>query len=420
MESVFQSIKSSAEVRPNTIQFQLTPTHVAYANTLRRLCMCHVEMVGFRADIKEDGSTTDVQVLANSTPMTNEMLAHRIGLLPIHVKDPLKWDSESTIFELSKENTTDSFMDITASEFIVKTKTLEGESAPRSASEYFRPHPVTQSTSLLAVLKPLMPGGKPEEIRIRAKATVGTGRDNARFIPTSQCAYEYTRNTNPEAIQAAFIDWAMRTKKVSEATLQQDAAKKDVLFREFKTLDINRCYLKDETGEPYSFDFTIESTGVLDPFYIVRRACEAGVTLCERYTGDSLPDDVTVQVANCELRAIDFFFQKQDHTLGHLIQAWIDANLIGKGAITFAGYDIPHPLRDEMVIRIGVAGENPEATARNALREAMNACRGMFATWRDQWDAATGMTKVIRTQAPTEQIVQPAIRRITRPSQAKK
>ena len=60
--------------------------------------------------------------------------------------------------------------------------------------------------------------------------------------------------------------------------------------------------------------------------------------------------------------------------------------MVGNGEITFAGYDIPHPLRDEMVIRIGVDGhENQETLARKALREAMTACATMFRSWRSEW-----------------------------------
>ncbi len=68
-----------------TYSFTLSPLHVSYANTLRRLILTGVETVAFRADMTSTGSTTDVIVKKNDTPMTNEMLADRIGLLPINV-----------------------------------------------------------------------------------------------------------------------------------------------------------------------------------------------------------------------------------------------------------------------------------------------------------------------------------------------
>lgn len=425
MESVFRNIQRP---RPNTITFQLQPTSVAYANTLRRLCMSYVETVAFRADMNDKGDTTDVQILANSTPMTNEMLAHRVGLLPLHVEDPLSWTdemAENFTFTLDKENQTDEVMDVFASDFRVMERRGE-ETIPIPSNRFFKPHDETHDTCLLAVLKPLMPGGKAEEVRIKAKATMGIGRDNARFIPTSQCAYSYTRDSDPVHQKAVFDDWVIRNKKAKDlVSLETDAPLKEKLVREFNTLEINRCYLKDNSGEPYSFDFTIESAGVLKPEYIVRRACEKGAELCGRYADAALSPDVMVQRVEGRLIGYDFFFQKQDHTLGHLIQAWLDTNMVGNGEITFAGYDIPHPLRDEMVIRIGVSGSDEAATAasaRRALTAAMVACQGMFQAWRDMWASAVAPAGVATAAAATAAAAQtakkPVRRAVLRPGAA--
>jgi DNA-directed RNA polymerase subunit L len=386
MEPVFQNYKDASKVRRNTCAFTLAPTHVAYANTLRRMCMSHVASVGFRADMTEQGTTTDVVVKTNSTPMTNEMLAHRVGLLAIHIQQPETWDSKRYKFVLHKVNTTDQLMDVCAEDFRIIDTTRE-DAVPQPASQFFPPHPVTRSTALIAVLKPQMPGGEPEEIHIEATATVGVGRENARFIPTCQCAYAYTPDTNPDNLKRAFESWLGRVKMIGNPeALEQDLPKKQALLREFNSLERQRCYVKSESGEPYSFDFTVESRGVLPPEYIVMKAIEAGMQMCEKYTGEVLPSDVTVVPYDGNFRAIDFYFQKHDHTFGHMIQAWLDANRVGNGQITFAGYDIPHPLRDEMVLRIGVEGsENAEVMARRVVREAVQACYAMFQLWSQQW-----------------------------------
>ena len=54
-----------------TYAFTLSPIHVTYANTLRRLMLTGVETVAFRSDMTSTGSTTDVVVKRNDTPMTN-------------------------------------------------------------------------------------------------------------------------------------------------------------------------------------------------------------------------------------------------------------------------------------------------------------------------------------------------------------
>ena len=117
------SIQVTNVEKPNylTFKFRMAPTHVSYANTLRRLMLTAVETVSFRADMTAEGTTTDVVVVKNDTPMTNEMLAHRVGLIPLFVKQPLTWKPDSYIFKLSKTGRADEAVDITTADFEVKT-----------------------------------------------------------------------------------------------------------------------------------------------------------------------------------------------------------------------------------------------------------------------------------------------------------
>ena len=221
-------------------------------------------------------------------------------------------------------------------------------------------------------------------------------------------AYSYTRDTDEAHLKAVFDEWLSRTKKIDSASLETDGDKKNSLLKEFKTLEINRCYLKDEKGEPNSFDFTIESAGVLHPKYIVARACEAGAAMCEQFAGENLSTDVTVDHAQGRVNGWDFSFQRQDHTLGNLIQSWLDENLVGT-EISFAGYDVPHPLRDEMLIRIGCE-DGSEATARRALGKAMNACAQMFRSWREQWLTDVVPQAVAVPKKVVRRIIRPALK----------
>jgi DNA-directed RNA polymerase alpha subunit len=94
--SVFQDFEI---VDSKTLKFRLSPASVTYANSIRRAVQTEVSLLGFRADMKEDGSTSDVVVHKNSTPMSNEMLADRVGLLPIAMQGA-SWEKESVLFKL--------------------------------------------------------------------------------------------------------------------------------------------------------------------------------------------------------------------------------------------------------------------------------------------------------------------------------
>ena len=83
----------------------------------------------------------------------------------------------------------------------------------------------------------------------------------------------------------------------------------------------------------------------------------------------------------------DFIVQGHDHTFGNMIQTWlVDNHVEGESLprLTFAGYKIPHPLKDEMLLRIGVEDGN-ELTARAAIAEAAKGCKGMFEEWLRLW-----------------------------------
>jgi DNA-directed RNA polymerase alpha subunit len=195
-----------------TYTFTLSPSHVTYANTLRRLILTGVETVGFRADMTSTGTTTDVVVKRNDTPMTNEMFAHRIGLLPIHIQDPLKWNPDRYIFKLNVSSDKDSIRYVKASDFEVREAiATEDEPVLVPTDKFFPPNPITGDTCLIATLQP---GSGPTQqvIEVVAKATIGTGRENARFMPVSQCSYEYTRDNDEERIEELFNKWIIHTK----------------------------------------------------------------------------------------------------------------------------------------------------------------------------------------------------------------
>lgn len=397
-----------------TIEFQLAPVKVEYANVLRRAILTEVESVAFRADIMTDGSTADVEVLKNSTPMSNEMLAHRIGLLPIHIANPLEWNPDEYTFELNVSNTSPDPLDVKAADIqVLKQRGPEEDPLPVPSTEFFHLNPVSQDTALIAVLKGRVGTQEPEVLHFKAKATVGIGRENARFIPVSQCSYKYTIDKDTERQKEFFEKWLTNHKKVAPADLESNPTRKGELQREFATMEIQRCFLVDEAGEPFSFDFTVDSVGVQNPVSIVARAIQALQEKCMKYstldTGD-LPETVRIGPADARMKGYDFLFGSEDHTLGTLFQTWMDINLIGTGTgtqITFVGYKVPHPLKDEMLLRVGVE-DGKELTARQAVAEAARGCLAMFKSWENSWAALGGSAAAAKPSTTMREALQKA------------
>ena len=378
----FENIRSEGS---NTLKFQLVNTNVTYANTLRRTILSEVPSVGFRAEILKNGTTSDVVVTRNTTAMSNEMFAHRVGLILVHA-NPHTWDPEKYVFELNVENNTDKCLDVWVSDIVVSER-RDDEFVKVPNTTFFHPDPITHDTCLLAVLKPKVGNAPPEAIAFKAKATVGIGRENVRFTPTSQCSYSYTPDEDPENIKAIFTSWLDRHKKISYIELENDSERKKLYEREFNTMEIARCYKKNSKGEANSFDFTIETAGAFKPIDIVIEALKALEKKCYAYTSvdKELPENVKIQSTKKEAQGFDIYFQNEDHTLGNLFTTWMDEHYLDPSGlneelITYCGYCIPHPLRDEMLMTIFAKSD---LVCRKALVAAATATTRMFGAWRE-------------------------------------
>ena len=383
----------------NTMTFQIRDTEVAYVNTLRRTILTGVETLAFNSKMNETGATSDVKILTNTTPMTNEMLADRIGLIPIHVNAETwsaeGWDKDLFEFRLSMENNTNNTMPVKAEHIEVFKKGMADEGYVRYApgnKEFFHPDPVTGDTCLIAVLKAKQPNQAPQKIEFVARATVGIGQQHIRWCPVSQCSYSYTIDTDAGRQQQFFERWLENNKKLSMQALNDDPQKKEAMIREFQTMEVQRCYKINETGEPSSFDFVVESIATLPIFQIIEKALYNIEKKCARYSGE-LPNDVRVVPADARMKGFDFYFPNEDHTLGNLFQSYMEANQMDT-EITYVGYKVPHPLRAEMVLRVGVdfptdkARDGKQIVARAAISRAAAGCALLFRQWREDWVAA--------------------------------
>ena len=426
-ESHFINFKKVTQVDGTQLcTFTLQNTSVTYANTIRRLVLTGVESVAFRSNMNSMGTSTDVSILKNSTSMTNEMLADRIGLLPI------RWNSEKFgapsdyMFHLHVKNTSSSTLDVTSSDITAVHKIgKDGEekTLPKDDMTFF------EKDILLAVLKPMRANHEPQEIAFTAKASIGIGKEHARFIPVSQCSYRYTRDTDPQKQQELMIKWAKSMNKITAEQAEKFAdvpkEKQDLLRKEYETMEIDRCYLVDaKTGEANSFDFTVETLNTVDAVQIITEALKKARELCERYTNltQQMPMNMKPPTsAPNRLEGFDYTFTVPDrhvdsntsaervlsehiidllscdHTLGNLLQTYIDEKLFGQNNLTYVGYNVPHPLREEMVIRLGIDG-GVENDGRKTIQDAASGCSSMFTQWLDEWQKMTG-TRVEKVAA---------------------
>lgn len=364
-------------------------SNVTLANTIRREIISSTPSVAFRTEPTE---TSDMTITVNTTPLVNEIISHRIGMIPI-VADPSTFDADRYEFVLDVENTTKDMMDVTAANFKVYMKNPDNPleaSVEVPTAQFFPPDPITGDTALITRLRPQWNRSAPnEKILLKAKASVSTGHENIRWSPVSQCSYEYTRDTNEMHMEDVFTIWLLNTKKIAKVTdIPED--KLVELKREFNTMESQRCYLTNERGDPNDFTFYVESVGTQPIPFIVSNALLACEALVRKYEDmdATLPKNVVVRQGDARFPCVDIVFTDESHTLGNLLETYLVENHIDgedQPRITYAGYKVPHPLRPEMFVRIGVEtdGGDTEQEQRIARLAVATVCRRLRDEFRN-------------------------------------
>ena len=369
--------------------FRFTNSNVTMANTLRRAILTMTPSVGFRTEPYEN---SDVQISVNTTPLVNEMIAHRVGMIPICITDLETFNPALYEFHLDVKNDGKEVLDVRASDFKVFMKNPENPldmPTQLKTEDYFPPDPITGDTVLITRLRPQWnPTAPKEQLTLKAKASISTGAENIRYSPVSQASYEYTRDPTPEHIDLVFKNWLSANKKIDDpAAAQPDVL--DTYRREFNTMEIQRCYLKDERGNPYDFTFFIESIGVQPIPMIVTNALNAATNLVTKYidVDTVLPETMRLVQSDTRYPAIDIYFQNESHTLGNLLETYIVDNHIDGEAqppVSYVAYKVPHPLKKEMFVRIGLAQEEDVETQKNiALNVIAAVTRALKAQLKD-------------------------------------
>jgi DNA-directed RNA polymerase subunit L len=389
---------------PNSASFILDSTSTTVANTLRRCILSETRSVGFRADLT-NAENPGVVIRKNTSVIFNEMLAHRLTLLPLGVVriddfDPSRYEC---VLRVRNDGST-GMRHVTATDFRIMEQQADGVAADigtAAAAAMFPPDPITKQTSLILSLRPQWNTEQPpEEIDLTAFPVIGRGRDNMGFCPVSQCSFENSLDEDPVRQEQFFTEWLGSFKKITDITTTPP----DVIAahrKEWSTMAIQRCFIVDSRGEPKSFRFTVESVGVRPVKDIVAEGIKAVIDLVAPYANAETPMSdlgLTVQSSDSRMNGIDVLFAGQEHTLGNLLQTLITDLYLDSGApdapITYVGYKVRHPLHRVMTLRFGFATEGDTnqkmAIARQIITAAAAKAVSIFNGLASGWASVSG------------------------------
>jgi DNA-directed RNA polymerase subunit D len=281
----------------DSARFLIEGVDVAFTNALRRTMISEVPCMAI----------DDIFIFDNSSVVPDEVLAHRMGLLP------LRTDLDSYVIPEKCECGSDLGCSLCR---VVLTLDVEADVGNRTVTsgDLISEDPKIVPTSPDVPLAKLAPG---QAIRLEAYARLGTGKVHAKWQPVSAAIYQN--------IGKLEID----EKRCTSCAKCVEACPRGVLTLEdgrVKIVDIYSCILCGECAkacpesppaliqdmEPDIYLFTVESTGCLPPERIVTEAARIILTKLDEFSGkikkgeteDEITDFESVEHATHRLYSI--------------------------------------------------------------------------------------------------------------------
>jgi DNA-directed RNA polymerase subunit D len=251
------------EEKENTLRFLLADTNHAYANALRRAMIAEVPAMAIE----------DVVIVENTSVLYDEVLSHRLGLIP------LRTDLDAYIpreecdckSELGCNKCTASF-------------TLEAEAATEPVMVYSSDLKSETDITPVSGNIPIVKLGPLQRLRLELYARLGRGIEHAKWQPVSACAYKYLPKVTLNADNLANPEEVIRICPTD--VYARDPESKIVVRDELACTLCMNCVEKavpvdskksapvKVEGDENSFVFYVESTGALPPRRIVSEAAK--------------------------------------------------------------------------------------------------------------------------------------------------
>lgn len=302
---------------------------VSFVNALRRIILSEVETIGFNTD---EYLNSDLKIIANTTPVHNEFILHRLGLVPIKFHNNDNFDSDKYRFVLNKENTDYKIINVTTEDFQVYNIDTNEK---LETNDFFIQDRITKEHILLLKLK------QNEKIHIEGKASKSSGNKNARFSPVSCALYTYLHD--PEKFKKAISDAGLKTSQE---------------INSFKIDAGERYYKTNEDDEPNEFEFKIETIGTMSNKDIMKNSLQILAKKLLKFRDNVSTiivdngniDTMKIYESLDTMKAYTIEIENETHTLGNLLQAYLVLN----EEVQFAAYMNPHPLIKNIIIKVKV------------------------------------------------------------------
>jgi DNA-directed RNA polymerase subunit L len=301
----------------NRYSFEIYDTDISIINGIRRVIISDIQVPGI---IGENEPT--VEIIKSNGPLHNEYLIHRIGLIPICLKENEidDYEDNSIELELNVENKGTNILNVTTNDITVKKNNVSLNK--KELNEMFYPNMISNDYILITRLR------HNEYLHFKANVVKKNGKYNASFNPVSLANFSY------------IIDDSKITKDTS-------------------ILDKERNYYTDEYGECNAVLFEIESINkYITPKYLLNKSFDILISKLYNIINYIKTDNVIINNYNDLENTYEITIDNEDDTIGNIIQSFIhnkfvrkNENVLNNITCTYCGYICPHPLKTILQIR---------------------------------------------------------------------
>lgn len=280
------------------MKFEVRGVPPQFVNAIRRILLNETPTV----------EITDVQVLDNTTLMPHELVRHRTEMLPVAVR-PSDEDVIRNARLTLRYPVVEDTQEVTSNDFAVSGARAD----------------ILMKDRDLKTPMYFMKLKKGETIHITARLTV-----------------------NPKSSQVCLASYAAHVDQAKADLVREEHTDKQT----FEVFHKQRIIHKNEKGRPDWFDVQIESIGVIPAKELLKDALE----LIKSRTTAWVKAGKESIIRESEPNVYRVVSTTEGHTIGALAQiVAYESDLC-----SFVSYDVPHPLRPEMVFRFATT-RTPES-----------------------------------------------------------
>jgi DNA-directed RNA polymerase subunit L len=353
------SVKREAD---DILTFTINNTNVSVVNAIRRTILSDVPSVVFHTFPYSENKCT---VHANTTRFNNEIIKHRLSLVPIHITD-LTIPLDNYLLEVKKKNTSEVIEYITTEDFQIKDIKTDKYLSKGDRDKIFPKNGLTNYYIEFLRLRPKLGSNLDgEELHLTAKFSISTAKSNGAYNQASTCFYKNT--VNPVAANDVWVKKAKQLKSEGMDETQIAFEKKN-----WELLDGQRIYIPD------SFDFVLKSVGIYENKELVQQACDILNEHMAIIQQGLDVDDVNVvsiqkttsTIENC----YDIILKNYDYTVGKVLEYYMyTLHFEGDAMLSFCGFHKEHPHDDFSVLRIAFKNASEPIVVKQFLRDAITA-----------------------------------------------